>query len=386
VDGYERWLSARGHAPHFVQVRRWQLAELSAWLEREGLPVSDLSVPAVRERFAGSQRAAGRRTFVSHRSLRVPLRYLREIGAVPPAEPAATGPVEQLLADFRVYLRSERGLGQGTVENYDRAARTFLEDRVAHAGGVGLERLAAADVTGFLARECPRRSVSGARDLAANVRQFLRYLHVVGLIDSPLVWAVPPVADLRGRALPKGVAPEVITAILAACDREVLIGRRDFAVLVLLARLGLRAGEVAAIELDDLDWGAGELLVHGKAHREDRLPLPVDVGEALVEYLRVRPASERRALFLCATAPFAAISSHVVAMVVRRACRRAGIPEIGPHRLRHTAATEMLRARCSLEEVAQVLRHRTLDSTAHYARVDLESLRPLAMPWPEGRS
>ena len=214
--------------------------------------------------------------------------------------------------------------------------------------------------------------MSGARDLAARLRQLLRYLHVVGVIEVPLVWAVPPVADLRGRALPKAVAPEVITALLSACDLELAIGRRDFAVLLLLSRLGLRAGEVAAIGLDDVDWRAGELLVHGKGHREDTLPLPVDVGEALVAYLRVRPVSEHRALFLCVQAPFGPVSSHVVAMIVRRACRRAQIPEVGPHSLRHTAATEMLRARVSLEEIAQVLRHRQLQSTAIYARVDFE--------------
>ena len=380
VDGYERWLSARGHAPGLVQTRRWQLGELSAWLVREGFRIGDLADPVVRERFAAGQRAAGRRSFVSKLSLRVPVAYLREIGLVSAVELAAVGPVEQLLADLRAYLASERGLAVGTITNYERAARMFLEDRVARVGALKLERLTAADVSGFLGRECPRRSVSGARDLAARLRQLLRYLYVAGVIDPPLVWAVPPVADLRGRSLPKAIAPEVITVLLASCDLELAIGLRDVAVLLLLARLGLRAGEVAAIRLDDVDWRAGEMLVHGKGHREGTMPLPVDVGEALVGYLPVRPSSEHRALFLCAAAPFGPISGHVVAMVVRRACRRARIPEVGPHRLRHTAATEMLRARCSLEEIAQVLRHRQLRSTALYARVDLDSLRALALP------
>ena len=223
-------------------------------------------------------------------------------------------------------------------------------------------------------------------NLAAKLRPLLRYLHVAGLIEAPLVWAVPNVADLRGRSLPKGVSPVWVAAMLAGCDPERAIGRRDLAVLLLLWRLGLRAGEVAAIELDDIDWRAGELLVHGKGHREDRMPLPVDVGDALVAYLRVRRASEHRGLFLCELAPFGPLTSDVVATIVRRACRRAGVPEVGPHRLRHTAATEMLRARCSLEEIAQVLRHRQLESTALYARVDVDSLRALALPWPGGRS
>jgi len=386
VEGYERWLSARGHAPGLVQTRRWQLGELSAWLEREGLRIGDLADPVVRERFAAAQRAAGRRSFVSKLSLRVPVAYLREIGLVSEAAPAPVGAVERLLADLRTYLASERGLTAGTIENYERAARMFLEDRVARVGGLELDRLSAADVSGFLARECPRRSVSAARDLAARLRQLLRYLHVAGVIDTPLVWAVPPVADLRGRSLPRVVRPEVITVLLASCDLGLPIGRRDFAVLLLLSRLGMRAGEVAKVELDDIDWRAGEMLVHGKGHREDTMPVPVDVGEALVGYLRVRPPSELRALFLLAQAPFGPVSSHVVAMIVRRACRRARIPEVGPHSLRRTAATEMLRASVSIEEIAQVLRHRQLQSTALYARVDVDSLRALALPWPGGRS
>jgi len=227
--------------------------------------------------FAAAQQAAGYRSYLSQLSLRVPLAYLREIDAMPAPSPLA-GPVEELLADLRTYLARERGLVAGTIENYERAARVFLEDRVERVGGLELERLAAGDVTAFLAQECPRRTVSGAMDLAANLRALLRYLHVVGLIDVPLVWAVPKVADLRGRSLPKGVEPEQVAAMLAVCDREQVVGRRDLAVLLLLVRLGLRAGEVAAISLDDVDWRAGELLVHGKGHRHDGMPLPTAVS------------------------------------------------------------------------------------------------------------
>ena len=385
APGYERWLAARGYSRQSVQCRLWQLGRLSGWLEREDLAVDELS-EVVAARFAAAHRAAGYRTYVSCLSLRVPLSYLRAVGAISAPATPAIGPVEELLAGFCVYLANERALVTGTIRNYERGARSFLEDRAERVGELDLERLNAADVTGFLGRECPLRSVSGAMDLAANLRPLLRYLHVVGVIDAPLVWAVPSVADLRGRSLPQGLAPERVVAMLGACDTDTLLGRRDFAVLLLLARLGLRAGEVAAVRLDDIEWRAGEMTVHGKGHREDRMPIPVDVGDAVVAYLRARPASAHRALFLCAHAPFEPISSGVVATIVRRACRRAGVPEIGPHRLRHTAATEMLRAHCSLEEIAQVLRHRQLESTAHYARVDRDSLRPLAMPWPGSRS
>jgi integrase/recombinase XerD len=270
--GYEQWLLGRSYSSGSLKLKLWQLGRLSSWLERERLDVCDWS-DEMAARFAAAQRAAGYRSYRSSLSVRVPIGYLREVGVVGP-EPAASGPVEELLADLRAYLSRERGLVAGTIKNYERAARLFLEDRVARAGGLELRRLVAGDVSAFLARECPRRSVSGAMDLAANLRPLLRYLHVAGLIEMPLVWAVPKVADLRGRSLPKGLSPVVVAGMLASCDRERPIGRRDYAVLLLLSRLGLRAGEVAAIELDDIDWRAGELLVHGKGHREDRMPLP----------------------------------------------------------------------------------------------------------------
>jgi hypothetical protein len=169
--------------------------------------------------------------------------------------------------------------------------------------GLGLERLCAADVTSFLARECPKRSVSGARDLVCALRSLLRYLHLAGLIEVPLVWAVPSVADLRDRTLPRGLEPGAVKKLLASCDRRRLVGRRDFAILLLLSRLGLRAGEVAGLRLDDVDWRRGELLVRGKGGRHDVLPLPVDVGEAVVSYLRRRPKCGCRELFLRVTAP-----------------------------------------------------------------------------------
>jgi len=237
-------------------------------------------------------------------------------------------------------------------------------------------------VSSFLARECPRRSMSGARDLVCALRSVLRYLHLAGLTAVPLVWAVPSVADLRDRTLPRGLDPAAVRRMLASCDRRTLTGLRDFAILLLLSRLGLRAGEVAAITLDDLDWRAGLLLVHGKGSREDALPLPVDVGEAIVAYLRRRPRCECRALFLRVTAPRQELSRCTVAWVVRAACDRAGLPRVGAHRLRHTAASQMLQAGASLPEIGQVLRHREAKTTAIYAKVDHRSLGTLARPWP----
>ena len=179
--------------------------------------------------------------------------------------------------------------------------------------------------------------------------------------------------------------PADARSLLGSCDRRRALGRRDYALILLLLRLGLRRGEVARLTLDDIDWCAGELVIHGKGGREDRLPLPADVGVAIAGYLkRGRPTSDRREVFLRARAPYAPIDPSTVASTVRRACRRAEIPEIGSHRLRHTTACEMVGAGVPIVRIGQVLRHRSLQSTAIYARVDIEQLRRLAAPWPGG--
>jgi integrase/recombinase XerD len=309
--------------------------------------------------------------------------YLREIGVIKtPAAMVASGPLEGLLADYGRYLRVERRLAEHTVRDaYLPAARLFVAGREG-LDGLGLERLSAGDVSMFLVVECPKRSVTGARDLASALRSFLRYLHLAGLIEAPLVWAIPSVADLRDRTLPRGLEPTVVRKLLASCDRRRTIGRRDYAIVLLMSRLGLRRGEVAAIGLDDIDWRAGLLLVRGKGSRQDVLPLPVDVGEALVSYLRRRPRCESRALFVRMTAPLQGLAPHTISWIVREACTRAGLPRVGAHRLRHTAATEMLRQGASLAEIGQVLRHREQKTTAIYAKVDRRALRALARPWP----
>ena len=377
--GFERWLAAKGYSAQGAWHRLWQLDHLSRWLEREQLRPDELT-PGCLEQFLAARRAAGYLTWVSPRSLRVPLAFLREVGAVPVLAPIATdGPIDELLGDYRRYLVFERGLAPKTVEIFERVARSFLAKHD-QEGAVG--RLTAADVTAFLARECPSRSVPSAQQVVTALRSLLRYLHVTGEIELPLRWAVPGVADRRGLSLPRGLEPAAVLKLLASCDRRTLVGRRDYAVLLLMARLGLRAGEVAAMQLEDLDWRAGELLVRGKGDRHERLPLPVNVGEALASYLRRRPRRECRAVFLCVRAPLGPVNSSVVSQIVRAACSRAGLERVGAHRLRHTAATGMLRAGASLPEIAQVLRHQRLETTAQYARVDRRALPELARPWP----
>jgi len=380
--GFSSWLAFWEYSASAAADRLYQFDQLSRWLAFEGLAVGDLTGEQA-ERFARARRAAGVVSWSSPCSVALPLEYLRQLGAAPPPAPACpAGPLEELLVDYGRYLSTERGLCDHTVfDAYLPAARLFLSG-LDGANGLDLGRLTAADVSSFQARECPKRSVSGARDLVCALRSLLRYLHLAGLITAPLVWAVPSVADLRDRTLPRGLEPAAVRRLLASCDRRRLVGRRDFAILLLLSRLGLRAGEVAAILLDDIDWRAGMLLVHGKGNRENTLPLPTDVGEAIVSYLHRRPRCECRALFLRVTAPRQGLNRCTVTWVVRAACDRAGLPRVGAHRLRHTAATGMLRAGASLPEIGQVLRHREQKTTAICAKVDHAALRPLARPWP----
>jgi integrase/recombinase XerD len=219
--------------------------------------------------------------------------------------------------------------------------------------------------------------------VVSGTRSLLRFLYLDGRIPLPLVSAVPGVAGWSMGPLPRAVSPEVAAALIASCDFDRRVGRRDHAILVLLARLGLRSQEVAEMELGDVDWRAGEVVIRGKGQRNERFPLPVDVGEAVVSYLQhSRPRCSSRRLFLSARAPLAPLSSSVIRSVVRYACRRAGVAAIGAHRLRHMVGTEALRAGASLAEVGQLLRHRSALTTANYAKVDRTALFALARPWP----
>ncbi|MGH9249310.1 MAG: site-specific integrase [Acidimicrobiales bacterium] len=372
-------LKTLGYAPSTAARHMQLVGRLSRFLQQRGLGASELNAEVLEEFFEDLHAHHGS-SWPTPKSLAWLVEYLREVGVTPAtASPSPKSAQEELIERYRAYLVEERGLARKTVIARERTVRLFL---VEHSGRE-LHDLDAGDVSRFVTRQCRRLSVRSAERLVNGMRSFLRYALVEGLITAPLASAVPAVARWSGAGLPRGVAPAQVAALLACCDRRRAIGRRDYAILVLLARLGLRAAEVAALRLDDIDWRAGEIVVRGKGRTEERLPLPCDVGEAIAAYLRRgRPQRPEREVFLRASAPLRGLAPEGVSEVVRAASERAGLGSFGAHRLRHTAGTEMLRAGASLSEVAQVLRHRSVATTAIYAKVDHLALRELAMPWP----
>ncbi len=306
------------------------------------------------------------------------------VRATGPSTPSAAAPIDELLCRFRRYLVVERGLRDKGARDYARAVRPFLEGRLSQ-GALGLDRLSPADVTAFVVASCPRLSPGTVKLAMTALRSLLAFLHLEGTIELPLAATVPSIASWRLAGLPKRLEPSQVRSLLAFCDLNTAVGRRDFAILTMLVRLGLRAGEIAALRFEDIDWRAGELVVRGKGRREERLPLPADVGEAVTAYLRGgRPENARgRNVFVTVRAPHRAMSGGAVSAVVVSAASRCGLGPIRAHRLRHTVASEALRGGASLEEVGQLLRHRRAMTTAIYAKVDREALRKVARRWPE---
>ncbi|HEU5005609.1 MAG TPA: site-specific integrase [Jatrophihabitantaceae bacterium] len=382
-DAYRAELRSRGYTPRTAVNELRQVARLSRWLDSSGLAAGELNSDRVEE-FLAVQRAGGRnRSQWSRPGLLCMLDLLRTQGVVDGcAALAAPSATEQLLGSFERYLCSERGLTAGTVRGYSAHARRFVDG----LPGSRLAGVTASEVTtAVLSMAGGGYSVSAAQNFVAGLRAFLRFCFLDGRLDTDLSGAALAVTGRRRSPLPHGISPAQARALLACCDRRTAVGRRDYAIILSLLRLGVRRGELAAVTLDDLDWRAGEVVIHGKGGRADRLPLPNDVGAAIAGYLhRGRPASRRRELFLHARAPFEPIAAATVSSTVRRACARAGLPPMGAHRLRHTMACQMVAAGVPLIQIGQVLRHHSLQSTAGYARVHVEQLRQLAAPWPTG--
>jgi len=383
VAGFRAALARAGYTPRVSQDNAYVLAHLSRWMEAEGLVPGELSAAQL-ERFARARRDAGYRRWRTAGSLRLMMRYLRERGLVPAGEePEASDPAGLLLAEFGGYLRSERCLAGRTVQLRVHLVRPFLAGLTGPDRTLCLDRLAPAVVTGFVTSQSRIYGSGSMKQVTVALRSLLRYLFAAGLAPRDLSPSVPPVASWRMSGLPAGADDGAVAAMLASCDQTTAAGARDFAVLVLMSRLGLRAHEVTALRLEDLDWRAGELAVRGKGGRVDRLPLPADVGEAMAGYLRLRAPSAYREVFLRLCGPAAPMSRQSAVETPRRACRRAGLAVFGAHRLRHRAATLVVNNGGSLAEAAQLLRHRSETVTAIYAKVDRAALAVVACPWPE---
>jgi site-specific recombinase XerD len=383
ADGYRDELVRQGFTVNSVVTHVVLMGQLSRWMAGAGVAVEDLA-PARIEEFLDSRRAGGQRRVPTARVLDPLLAQLRAAGVVGPPLAGPSTSLGDLLERYERHLAEDRGLAASTVVGYVGVARRFLSERASAAGDeVGVAGLCGAVVTAFLLRECERLAVGSAKNRVTGLRSVLRFLRLEGQVAADLAAAVPPVAGWRDTTLPSAPAGLDVSAVVASCDRSQPTGLRDHAILLLLARLGLRSCEVARLELGDLDWRAGLLRVRGKGGGEAFLPLPADVGEAIAAYLRDgRPRAESRAVFLTLLAPVRPIRPCSVGDAVARGCERSGQRPAGPHRLRHALAIDMLRRGAALPEIGQVLRHRDLASTAVYAKVDLAALHSVARRWP----
>lgn len=384
-ESYAEDLRRQGYGPKTISEHLRLLRDLSDWLERRQLSAGDLSLMQV-DCFLSDRRSAGAARHKTRKALGPILGYLRGLGIAPAAEISVEyGPTVEVLNRYLRFLTAERGLFPVTALRYVDCLRPFLDRRMSD-DGLELGNLTPADVTSFVVAWCPRLNGGVAKLTVTALRSFLGFLHLDGVTERSLVSAVPSVSRRRLAGLPKGLEPDQVRRLLAACDARTPVGSRDLAVLTLLVRLGLRRGEVAGLRLDDIDWRAGTITLCGKGNCHERVPLPSDVGSRLAEYLQhARPAdAQGRTVFVRHFAPHRALSPTRVSTIVGDAARRAGLGRVHAHRLRHTAATELLRAGASLPEISQLLRHRRAGTTAIYAKVDRDTLRLIARPWPEG--
>lgn len=376
-------LTRQGFNRHAVAQHTHLLAHLSGWLREHDLAADGLDADVL-QAFLSDRRAGGYGFLTSARGIAPILTYLRGLGVVPaPGAPTPVGPVDVLLAEYRRYLAAERSLAPLSVDRYLTTARLFLS-RLPAPLDASLQAMSAAQVTEFLVAEACRRRAWAAKSLVTALRSLLRFLHITGRTPRSLLAAVPSVAAWGLGTLPRGVGSEHVAALLGSCDQNSPLGCRDYAILMLLSRLGLRNGEVSRLRLDDIDWQAGQVMIRGKGNRNEVLPLPDDVGRALVDYLvHARPSGiDSRAVFVIGRAPFTPLSLSAITSIVVAACDRGRVARIGPHRLRHTVAGDLLGRGASLAEVGQLLRHRDQSTTAVYAKLDHRALSALVRPWP----
>jgi site-specific recombinase XerD len=371
-----------GYTPRVAQDNAYVLACLSRWLDRVGLAAGELGEVEL-EWFVARRRELGYRRWRSVRSLAKMLVFLRGIRVIPPAPaPVPVDQVTVLLDEFGHYLLRERRLEVRTVALQRHLARRFLLV-VSVDGSVCLERVCPDLLIEFVSSQRGAYALSSMKRLTCALRSFLRFLFTTGRIGTDLSPGVPSVAGWRLGPLPESAGADVVPALLASCDRSSGLGLRDYAVLMLMARLGLRAIEISRLRLEDVHWRTGQVTVRGKGGRLDRMPLAAEVGAAIADYLRHgRRPSACREVFLRHCGPDAPASRQAIVSVPRRASDRAGIPMVGAHRLRHRMACQVLADGGNLAEIAQLLRHQSHETTAIYAKVDMNALAAPVRPWP----
>lgn len=385
AGGYRVELQRLGYSKWAASEHMYLMADVSRWLAARDFTAEGFTAERV-DRFLADRRAAGHHRRLSRRGL-IPLRgYLVANGVLSENDLALPeGQTGLVVMEFADYLLNERGFAPRTIAGYQRHVRRFLvaiatESREPDSG---IGTLDAAQVHAFLLKDTARLSAGSAGNVTTALRAFLRFLYVRGLTSAALSGCVPRGAGWRDSGPAADLEPGDVVRLLTSCDRRTSTGRRDFAVLTVLSRLGLRASEVAELTLDDLDWNGGEITVHGKGGRRDQLPLPADVGSAIAAYCRRgRPTSDCRTVFLQCRAPYGPLTYSAIGQIVMAACRRAGLPEVRSHRLRHASACSMRRAGAPLLEIGQVLRHRWAATTVLYVKDDLEALVTIARTWP----
>ncbi len=387
LDAYAAAIAQQGYVQHSIRTQVVVIADLSRWLQRRHILLQDLDSKVVNRFVQHHQRQKGIRRGDAGILSRF-LAWLGQTGTVEQhRELPVKGPRQNVTHQFRRYLLQDRGLSTATLQNYVPFIDQFLSERFRNKT-LNLSTLRAADVTGFVQRHAHRFSPGRAKLLVTALRSFFRYLRHRGEISLDLAACVPTVPNWSSSTVPKFLPPGTVQRVLSRCDRQTPLGRRNYAILLLLARLGLRAGEVVALNLEDIDWEAGQMTVHGKGGRSTQMPLPTDVGEAIAVYLRNgRPRCFSRRVFIRAKAPLGGFASSVaICVIVMRALQRAGVesPRKGAHLFRHTLACDLLRQGCSLDEIGELLRHQSPNTTAIYAKVDLAALHSLALPWPGG--
>ena len=388
IAPFAEWVSTKGYAQYTLYRYVLLAACFSRWLRQAGVRLRDV-LPAHTAKYLRYRAHRCRIARGDAAALSQLINFLHYQRLIPDDKTLRRPlkPVDQCIQAFERYLRQDRALADATITNYVPFIRDFLTNRFG-IGPVRLSQLSSDDVVTFVQRQVPQLGRKRAKLLTTALRSFFRYSRYRGDITLDLAAAVPVVANWSMPSIPRAISPDQVHQLLASLDRQTATGRRDYAILLLLARMGLRSSEVAFLELDDIDWNTGTLIVHGKSSLRNEFPLIHEVGTAIAAYLRDgRPPSTSRRVFLRAKAPIRGfLGASGVGSIVRHSLKRADIkaPTYGAHQFRHGLATEMLRQGASLGEIGDILGHRHPQTTKIYTKVDLEALRTLALPWPGG--